>query len=246
MSREIRVSIDDDEVFERMKRRKQELDLSWEDVLHRGLQRREDRDQSGSGFERPAPGPGAGQAGEAGGGPTGPNWGPGPGQEAPWDRFADSVEEQVQHRVYNALRNTFGAAGIDVPEPPAGPGMDREMADLSNAEDAVLTFGFLDDDPAFQVPLRVNLETSADGLAVEVVAVRQGKSVRHMNTFDARTRQAVTTRLAEGVPAALRFGDGVEDYAVEPVLRWGRDDAGRPTVTDVSIEAVRLDGADAA
>ena len=37
MAREVRITIDDDEVFERMKARKGALDLSWEEVLHRGL-----------------------------------------------------------------------------------------------------------------------------------------------------------------------------------------------------------------
>lgn len=240
MSREVRITIDDDEVFEHMKHRKRELDLSWEDVLHRGLQRPDERSPSGSNFGPRDPGPGTRRGFDAGEGRAETPWDRSGDQ---WDRFAEGVEDQVQRKVYNALRSTFGAAGIDVPEPPAG--LDREMADLSNAEDAVLAFGFLDDRRAYQVPLRVNLETSAEGLTVDVVAVRQGKSVRDMNTFDARTRQAVTTRLAEGAPAALRFGDGAEDYAVEPVLRWGRDDAGRPTVTEVSIETVRLDGADA-
>ena len=39
MTREIRITIDDDEIFERMRTRKQELDLSWEEVIHRGLRR---------------------------------------------------------------------------------------------------------------------------------------------------------------------------------------------------------------
>jgi len=265
MSREVRITIDDDEVFERMKRRKRELDLSWEEVLHRGLRR---VDGSGPGeFRYGSPGGGAGpMAGQrvadagpgAWGGDAEGDWGgypgraggpPGPaGRSDPyedrWDRFADSVEAQVQNKVYNALRTTFGAAGIDVPEPP-GPGLDREMADLSNAEDAVLAFDFLDDDPAFQVPLRVNLETSLEGLAVEVVAVRQGKSVRDLNRFDPAARQTVTTKLAAGTPAVLRFDGGAEGYRVEPVLRWGRDETGRPTVTDVVVQAVRLDEGDA-
>lgn len=275
MGREVRITIDDDEVFERMKHRKRELDLSWEEVLHRGLRRTPDSGEFGS------PGPSdAGQQGATFG------YTPGPGQSAgsdrapgdefadhrdavekhhealgrhhedvsrrfdtagedyddQWNRFADSVEAQVQNKVYNALRNTFGAAGIDVPEPPEP--LDREMQDLSNAEDAVLTFDFLDDDPAYHIPLRVNLETSVAGLDVEVVAVRQGKSVRDMNQFDSEARLAVTKRLAKGEPAILRFDDGAEGYEVEPVIRWERDDSGRPTVTAVDIQAVRLNDDD--
>lgn len=260
MGREVRITIDDDEVFERMKHRKRELDLSWEEVLHRGLR----GGTSETGHAGPSPSPEPNHAST----PDEPAYGtsPGPGHQGPehaewrrrhrgrhdplgdeyedqWDRFADGVEAQVQHKVYNALRNTFGAAGIDVPqppEPPHGPGLDHEMTDLSNAEDAVLSFDFLDDDPAYQVPLRVNLETSAAGLDVEVVAVRQGKNVQNMNHFDSEARLAVTTRLAQGEPAVLRFGDGAEGYEVEPVIRWERDDAGRPTVTHVDIDAVRL------
>lgn len=291
MSREVRITIDDDEVFERMKHRKHELDLSWEEVLHRGL-RRTPGGSDTSGTESASGS--AGQYGSSGaGGPSGaasPGESAGPGgssgqrgadhaghgdrgsdtreqverhhrrirehREAArgardghdlyddryddqWDRFADSVEAQVQNKVYNALRNTFGAAGIDVPEPPE-PHMDREMQDLSNAEDAVLSFDFLDDDPAYQVPLRVNLQTSTGGLDVEVVAVRQGKNVRDMNRFDSAARLQVTKRLANGDPAILRFDDGAEGYEVEPVIRWERDEDGRPTVTAVDIEGVRL------
>ncbi|MFB6354780.1 MAG: hypothetical protein ABEJ92_11930 [Halobacteriales archaeon] len=240
MTREIRITIDDDEVFERMKRRKRELDLSWEEVLYRGLREADPGAELGdsasaAGWTFP------GDRRSAGADPGGRAGDP---YDDQWDRFADSVEAQVQRKVYDALRSTFGAAGIDVPEPPGG--LDEEMADLTNAEDAVLVFDFLDDAAAYQVPLRVNLETSAEGLAVEVVAVRQGKSVREMNRFDPSARQTVTARLAEGAPASLRFDDGAEDYAVDPVLRWGRDDAGRPAVTDVTIRTVRLGGADGA
>lgn len=259
MGREVRITIDDDEVFERMKQRKQELDLSWEEVLHRGLRTEaadvaaaEERRQREFGF----PGPDWGWEDASGFDPSHGRYGPGAAErgrarggrdrddyEDHWDRFADSVEAQVQEKVYNALRNTFGAAGIEVPEPPEP--LDREMQDLSSAEDAVLTFDFLDDDPAYQVPLRVNLETSVDGLDVEVVAVRQGKSVRDMNRFDSDARLAVTKRLAKGEPAKLRFGDGTEGYEVEPVIRWERDETGRPTVTAVDIQAVRFDDDDA-
>lgn len=255
MGREVRTTIDDDEVFERMKHRKRELDLSWEDVLHRGLrtesgdpaaaeERRRRESTTGSEFgwnPEFSPGPGQFGPGEAERQRTRSGR---PGQhdeyEDQWDVFADSVEARVQNKVYNALRNTFGAAGIEVPEPPVGPDLDREMRDLSNAEDAVLSFEFLDDDPAYQIPLRVNLETSVEGLDVEVVAVRQGKSVRDMNQFDSDARFSVTKRLAKGEPSILRFDDGAEGYEVEPVIRWERDESGRPTVTAVDIEAVRL------
>lgn len=307
MSREVRISIDDDEVFERMKHRKQELDLSWEEVLHRGLRRgpaaggerghpqqtgrqesdrrRQDRQRDVESSEPSSHGP-TGPGGDDGrtsrrgserrsqsGRSRSHDRGDVPGHveayqdhvdahqehvdayqdhvdeyyDDQWDRFADSVEAQVQNKVYNALRSTFGAAGIDVPEPPEPPhsSLDREMEDLSNAEDAVLSFDFLDDDPGYQIPLRVNLQTSVDGLDVEVVAVRQGKSVRDMNRFDSEARLAVTKRLAKGDPAILRFDDGAEGYEVEPVIRWERDESGRPTVTAVDIEAVRLGEDDA-
>lgn len=243
MGREVRITIDDDEVFERMKRRKRELDLSWEDVLHRGLRRTPERSPTDSGYQPAGPG-----AESDAGRHSSRTWSSGthhdPGHADPWDRFADSIEAQVQSKVYNALRDTFGAAGIDMPSPPTEWGFDPEMAHLSNAEDAVLGFEFLPDEPTYQIPLRVNLEASADGLAVEVVTVREGKSVRDMNHFDPQARRAVTTSLAEGQPAVLRFDDGAEAYPVEPALSWGRDEAGRPAVTGVRIEAVRLGEAD--
>lgn len=40
MSPDIRISISDDETFERLKRRKNELDLSWKEVVLRGLKKR--------------------------------------------------------------------------------------------------------------------------------------------------------------------------------------------------------------
>lgn len=248
MSREIRISIDDDEVFERMKARKQELDLSWEEVLHRGLRR-----------EPPAPA-------EAPGPHSQPDPQPEPrGQHGHhrshrhheaerrheaenrregdrWDAFAEDLESQIQNKVYDTLRSSFGAAGIDVPEHPDFE--DEEMARLEHAEDAVLAFDFLEDDPGYQIPLRVTLETSRDGLAVDVVAVRQGKSVRHMNSFDTGARREVNTDLATGGAASLRFEDGAEAYRVLPVLTWTRDADGNPTVDGVEIDEVLLDDAE--
>lgn len=257
MSREIRITIDDDEVFERMKRRKGELDLSWEEVLHRGL-RRERVEDPGRGGERAAHSPGhdadydrdAGPRGHRG--PRGPGPGPGDGGQRGrrgrrgagdrgqgWDAFADSLEQQIRDRVYDSLQSSFGAAGIDVPD---HPDLDDEMASLTSAEDATLVFPFLPDERASQVPLRVDMRTGPDGIDVEVVAVRQGKGVRDANRFDTGTRKQVNTRLARGEPARLEFADGAESYRVSPVLSWSRGDDGRPSVDEVEIAEVHLDG----
>ncbi len=239
MAREIRITVDDDEVFERMKRRKQDLDLSWEEVLHRGLR----PEQSGGSGHEHGPGPA-------------PNPDPNPahdpgshrghrshadhhhGEHDRWDSFAENLESQIQNKVYDTLQSSFGAAGIDVPD---HPGLDEEMGELESAEDATLVFDFLDDRREYRVPLRVNLRTGRDGVEVEVVAVRQGKSVRDTNRFDGGARKQVNARLAGGDAADLRFADGAESYAVRPVLSWGRDETGDPTVTDVRIDEVLLD-----
>jgi hypothetical protein len=89
--------------------------------------------------------------------------------------------------------------------------------------------------------MRVNLRTSSEGLAVEVVAVRRGKDVAEMNRFGADGRATVTRRLAAGEPAALRLRDGAEEYAVFPSLSWSRDSSGRPTVSEVEIESVEIE-----
>lgn len=222
MAREIRISIDDDEVFERMKARKRTLDLSWEEVLHRGLR----RDQPRPGYER---------GHEAHSERTRQ-----PRQSADrWDAMADSIESEIQSKVYDTIRRSFGAAGIDVPEDSS---MDHEMASLEQAEDAELHFPGVGDAQSNRVPLRVNLRTGPDGLDIEVVAVRSGKSVRDLNTFSGGDRAAITKGLAGGDAAVLSLADGEETYRVRPVLEWGRDDQGRPTVRDVEIPEVVFDG----
>ncbi len=229
MAREIRISIDDDEVFERMKARKHELDLSWEEVLYRGL-----REESGEGH---GPGPGPFQGTKPG---PDPHYDERRSTEDPWDRWADDLEASIRRKVGESLRTSFGAAGIDVPEPPDA-GLDREVEALSEAEDATLVFDFLGDDEQFQVPLRVNLATGADGLDIEVVAVREGKGVAGTNAFEPGARHTIAERLSTDGLATLRLEAGVEEYDVVPVLSWGRDDRGRPTVTDVEIRDVVFD-----
>lgn len=241
MTREIRVTVDDDEVFERMKRRKQELDLSWEEVLHRGLRRDRRpgrRGDAGSGF---GPGPDPNPDPHPDSQPD-PHHGHGPrhghhGEADRWDRFAESLESEIQSKVYDTLQSSFGAAGIDVPEPPD---LGDEMGELEAAEDATLVFEFLEDRREYRVPLRVTLHTGHDGVDVDVVAVRQGKSVRDTNRFDGDARGRVNARLADGEPATLRFADG-ESYAVRPVLSWSRDERGNPSVSEVEIAEVLLD-----
>ena len=228
MAREIRISIDDDEVFERMKARKSELDLSWEEVLHRGL--RHDEEQT----ERDDPS-GYGAVGRGRDRPRGVR------REVDEPRprdpisdpggFAEDLKRQIQGQVRESLH-----ASLD-PDPLA-----RDVESLESAEDAVLVFDFLDEhtDPALQVPLRVTLEARVGGLEVDVVAVRTGKSTVGMNAFDPPVRRRIVEGLAAGEPATLRFEAGEESYEVAPVLSWSRD-GGVPTVSDVTIEEVRFD-----
>lgn len=215
MAREIRVTVDDDEVFERMKRRKRELDLSWREVLHRGLW---GGDDSGRGRGHPG----------------------GPGD--PLEDLGDRLERQIENRVEESIRAGFGAGGSRAdPSPGPGgtsPGFEDEMETLANAEDAVLRFPFLEDRPEFRVPLRVAVETRSGGMAVDVVTVRTGKSVEGTNAFDRGTRKEVAAEFAGGALAVLELESGVEEYRVAPVLSWSRDDRGDPVVSDVAIDEV--------
>lgn len=283
MSREIRITVADDEVFERMRRRKDALDLSWEEALRRGL------DDGGHTAGRRDGGPdrldpfdedfrerlrervgrevrgGAGAGGGGGGeradeaagardgtdrhreraGSTG-----GTGQGRGFDPFdPESVAAFARRQARQAMRAAPGVAVCsEAPGPgpghapgPDGPGetLDAELDRLAEAEDAALTFPFLDA-PGAAVPLRVTLETTGEGLAVEVVAVRSGKGTADSNRFPDDARQRVATALADGATARLTLQDGAEAYDVVPRLSWGRDDDGTPTVTEVGIERVVL------
>jgi len=241
MGREIRVTIDDDEVFERMKARKRELDLSWEEVLHRGLRREEPElgdgayghDQHARSHERHArehdrrrKQHGRGQGLGPGEQPADPLQDPG--------QFADDLKRQIQGQVLASLQSSIG---------PEDDPLETEMSSLEAAEDAVLAFDFLAEAAAErsnQVPLRVELEASTGGLSIDVVAVRQGKGVSGMNAFDPAVRQRVIEGLATGETATLRIAAGEESYRVAPSLSWSRTN-GTPTVSDVAIEEVQFD-----
>jgi hypothetical protein len=241
MTREIRITIDDDEIFERMKRRKRHLDLSWEEVLHRGLRRepeegqgRESASREGTPWVERTPG-GRDPSGSGQGG----GWSGDPLQT---DEFVEEMKRGVRNQVVNSLQSSLGGLGEGEFD------LEQAMGALQNAEDAVLVCEFLSDgettdNESFWVPLRVTQQTSRAGLEIEVVAVRSGKSVSHMNHFDRSTRRKVNARLAGGESATLRFTDDAteEEYRVYPVLSWSTDDAGRPTVSSVEIDSVILD-----
>lgn len=244
MAREIRISVDDDEVFERMKRRKADLDLTWEDALKRGLQAGNGPDASG-GTAQSAPSEGAGpfddvdplasgsgsQQGHSG---RGAQSGQGSNDPSPIAEFSEQLRQQVQSQVRDSLESSIQSAHND---------LDREMRDLRDAEDAVLRFEVLGDEPRYDVPLRVRLETSRDGLDVEVVAVREGKSVTGTNRFDRDARRRVNEHLATGGTATLSFGANgdSESYDVAPVCSWGRTDDGTPRVSAVEVHEVIFD-----
>jgi hypothetical protein len=209
MTREIRISVDDDEVFERMRERKRRLDLSWEEVLHRGLRRHPDErihtDRGG--------------------------WSP------PERDLAEDLQREIRTKVANSIRGSFGEFDPDLGW---DDDLDDEMSALAAAEDALLLFEGMRDDPGCQLPLRVSLRTGPEGLAVEVVAIRQGKGVETMNRFTPTARKEITGRLARGETATLRIDEG-EEYAVVPSLVWSRDGAGRPVITEAIIDEVRFD-----
>ncbi len=264
MAREVRITVDDDEVFERMKARKQDLDLSWEEVLHRGLRETPEPPEPPEPPDSPdLPGVPSGSDGGSERGESRRERGR--GRERRRDRGRDRGGESIGDVVdqfRSQLRDQVRESVRESMESSLGTDLDREVTELEAAEDAVLRFPFLDDEgPAYRVPLRVDMQTSRDGLAVDVVAVRQGKSVRDMNRFDRAARRAVNERLARGDTATLEFEaaggensaepsvaaapeDGAESYAVAPVLSWTQGDDGGPAVGAVEVDEVLFDDDD--
>ena len=218
MARQIRISIEDDEVFERMKMRKQELDLSWEEVVHRGLKINSAPETSPTDSYRDQYQQ-AGRANDLLGNPGG---------------FAADLQSQIQEHIRHSLSESLGDSS------PVNDSLDTTVDVLEAAEDATLYFDCLDQDahtPAYQVPLRVILEAGSEGLSVEVVAIRSGKSTDGMNSFRPRIRRRVIEHLATGGTAELQVGTSDESYTVSPVLTWERYQ-NIPRVSDVTIDSV--------
>lgn len=239
MSREIRITIDDDEVFERMRRRKEERDLSWEEALRRGLETAEPR-----GGSEPLD-------------PFDEDF-----RERLRNRVTREARDDVEDRTQSSRRNRradqnfdpFDAGsiadfarqqaraavqGINFDQMWAEESLDSELDRLADAEDATLQFPFLDA-KGTTVPLRVTVGTGGEGLQVEVVAVRSGKGTSGQNRFPDDARHRIASALAEDETARLSLQDGAETYPVIPELSWGRTDDGTPTVTEVEISDVVL------
>jgi hypothetical protein len=229
VSRQIRITIDDDEVFERLRRRKDALDISWEEALRRGLRDSPDPPRGPPGETvDPSRNPSAGRDRGAHG-PRGPgNMAAGPdtdhGGPSPFD---EDFGERLAREVASSVQEAVPGAG-DEP-------LDDEIARLEEAEDALLVLG---DAEAERVPLRVVLQTGPGGLGVDVVAVRSGKDTSEMNRFADGARAEVAERFAGGQTVPLQLDGGQETYSVRPELTWGRGDDGTPTVTDVEIREV--------
>jgi hypothetical protein len=229
MSRQVRITIDDDEVFERLRRRKDALDISWEEALRRGLRDSSEPPRGPPGDPvDPSRNPSAGRDRGAHG-PRGPGnmaAGPDSGHGGP-SPFDDDFGEQIAREVLSSVKQSMPGGG----EEP----LDDEIARLEEAEDAVLELG---ETEAHHVPLRVVLHTGPDGLAVEVVAVRSGKDTAGTNRFADGARADVAERFAGGDAVPLRLDGGQETYRVRPNLTWGRGEDGAPTVTDVEVSEV--------
>jgi hypothetical protein len=238
MSREIRITVADDEVFERMRRQKDVLDLSWEEVLRRGLS---DAEESGPDQEH-ALDPFADDFGkqlrtrirreatDVQGSRRETSTESSSGTSTGFDPFdTASIGEYVSRQIAAAMPDG----------PVAGEPLSSELDRLAEAEDARLTFPFLDAETAV-VPLRVTLQTTGDGLDIDVVTVRQGQGTSGENRFPNDARQRIAAALADGETATLTLQDGAENYDVVPTMSWDRTDEGTPTVGDVTIEAVRL------
>lgn len=218
MTREIRITVDDDEVFERMKHRKNLLDLSWEDVLRRGLH------SCGSHASPPR---------------SGPKW---HGKNAKRKQRLKRRMREHWRGWHHRSSPEFDEFEPDFEMQHEDPSYEIEIGHLEDAEDAILEFEFLDDEPSVQVPLRITMETSTDGLTVDVAAVRESKDVSELNRFASAERKRVAQELARGKPALLRIGND-EMYQVNPVLSWNSNGAGFLTVTHVEIPDVVLEGA---
>jgi hypothetical protein len=249
VAREIRITVDDDEVFERMKYVKADLDLTWEEALKRGLRARDAEGPGAASESRwPSEAPEPPEAPDAPG--AGSEWstsgtsdhgahdasrsGHGHGDQGSFGDLADQLRDQIRGQVRESLESSMQSVQHD---------LDREMRDLQAAEDAVLRFDVLEDDPQYEVPLRVRMEISRSGLDVEVVAVREGKSVTGTNRFDRGARRTVNEHLATGGTVTLAFdanGDA-ETYEVAPVCSWGRHDDRTPRVSSVEIHEVVFD-----
>lgn len=230
MSRQIRISIDDDEVFERLKHRKDALDLSWEDALRRGL--------------RDSPEP-----------PRGPHTTPRRQRNRRQSTHTEPQSDSHRHRHNRRNRRNRGhddpspfdddfgervardvlASVSDAVPGFAGGTLDDEIGRLEDAENAELVLG---DAEGEHVPLRVALYTDSEGLDVEVVAVRGGKGTEAMNQFVDGARARVAERFARGETARLELDAGDETYDVRPELTWARGPDGAPTVTDVVVGEV--------
>ena len=224
MSRQIRITVDDDEVFERLKRRKDALDLSWEDALRRGLRDSKQPPRapdSGEVRQAPDPGPSRDRRGRHGAEErTGATPG---GDPSPLDPdFGARVAERVLSRVEESVSGVADS-------------LDAEIDRLEDAEDAVLVLG---DGDGERVPLRVSLHTGPGGLDVDVVAVRSGKDTEGMNEFADGARAAVARRFARDETATLELAGGEETYDVRPELEWARGDDGTPAVTAVAVREV--------
>ncbi|WP_336036476.1 hypothetical protein [Halobacterium yunchengense] len=235
MSRQIRISIDDDEVFERLKRRKDALDLSWEDALRRGLR---DSPEPPRAPSQPADARDGHRASRTGRDRQRADRGDRREPDRDYRRERDRREreepspfdpdfgQRVAERVLSSVSDSLGGAGGT---------LDDEIDRLEDAEDAVLVLG---DDESERVPLRVALHTGPGGLDVEVVAVRSGKGTEDMNRFADGARADVARRFAEGDTATLELDSGGETYDVRPELSWSRGPDGTPTVTDVAVREV--------
>ena len=223
MSRQIRISIDDDEVFERLKRRKDVLDLSWEDALRRGL-RDSPEPPRGSHAPRQSSTHTEYRPDAAGNRRRRAHRSREPDAPSPFD---DDFGEQITRRVLASVRDSVPGF--------VGESLDDELGRLEDAENAELVLG---DSEGERVPLRVTLYTGPEGLDIEVVTVRSGKGTEAMNQFVDGSRGRVAERFARGETAVLELDASGESYDVHPNLTWARGPSGHPVVADVAVKKV--------
>lgn len=203
-----RVAVDfEEEAFRRLKQRKEQLDLSWRDVILRGLEEKPSTRDLRAGRLLAKQWFGEGMDNQ----PSG-----------------EGITATVQDTDPNARVAQELERAVDSFE--SGGDLETEIENLESGDDAILSLPGTDT----EIPLRVRLKTTNEGLEAGLVAVRD---IPGRNQFKESDRATTSESLAEGEPAILEIGQIDEvRYEVTPSIEWSRDDSGMLTATDVDIK----------
>lgn len=211
MSREIRITIADDEVFDHMKHRKQQLDLSWEEVLRRGLHSHGNHRHGGR-HEW---------------------WNPHMGHERAAE-FGNEIARRVQSHVKDSLEGA-------IPRDPApgfeGLLGSLEGAEDATLEFPFLD----ESSATVPLRVNLRTSADGLDVSVVSIRSGKTVSGTNQFTSEARKTVTEQLARGETAVLRLTGAAEEETYNVSPVLSWNRDSRGQPVVTDVEIEAVRFE-----